>query len=355
MTLNMTKICNIEKFRLRTNLVECLVVLNLIIVNLIAAPVVALGAEHPSKRIDYAIAYVPFLHSVVMFGGWAPPDWIPTNEASRWDGNGWSRWTAPGAPAFAHHTMAFDSKRNVLVVCGRPTPSAGGEYQVWEYGGDKWERRANIPVGASAQGDPKLTYDSGRNRLLLYVARNLGTAEVWEFDGKDWQLIKSPHQPVRCDDNGCLFQYSGSLKKAVLVGEERTTKEPLAWDGHEWGVAGGSGTQTWLWDGIDWARVPGDQPPRAVWGGITFDSARNQLVLLTTRMETWTLRNGKWLKLHRQRSPQPVPNGFFAIGYDPVRKTSLFFGGESRSSEPEKTWAYPEATWIYDGHHWVSR
>jgi hypothetical protein len=57
---------------------------------------------------------------------------------------------------------------------------------------------------------------------------------MWEFDGKNWQLISSPHQPIRCDDNGCLFQYDSALRRSVLVGEERTSQQLLAWDGHEW-------------------------------------------------------------------------------------------------------------------------
>jgi hypothetical protein len=312
-------------------------------------------ADRPSKRIDYAMAYVPFLHGVLMHGGWAPPNWISMNEAWKWDGESWSRLVTPGAPAFAHHTMAFDSKRSVLVVCGRPTAHEGGDYQVWEYDGTKWERKANVPVGATAQGDPKLSYDIGRGRLVLYVAHSQGTAQVWEFDGKNWERIIAPHQPVRCDDNGCLFQYDANLKRSVLVGEARTSKDPLGWDGHEWGMAGGTGTQTWLWDGVDWVRIPGEQPPRAMWGGITFDAAHNQLLVLNTRMQSWTLRDGKWIQLNPPRSPHPLPNGFFAIACDPVRKVDLFFGGESRPSEDEKAWIYPQATWIYDRHQWISK
>ena len=84
-----------------------------------AARAVVTSPEHLSRRIDYAIAYVPFLHSVIMHGGWAPPDWVPTSEAWKWDGHRWSPWVVTGSPAFAHHTMVFDFKRNVLVLCGR--------------------------------------------------------------------------------------------------------------------------------------------------------------------------------------------------------------------------------------------
>jgi len=276
------------------------------------------------------------------------------NEAWKWDGRSWSRWTVTGSPAFAHHTMAFDSGRNVLVVCGRPTPAKGGEYQIWEFDGKAWGRKANVPVQPTAQGDPKLTYDEQRKKLVLYAARNGQEAEVWEFEGKDWQLIRSAHQPLRCDDNGCLFQYDGALGKSVLVGEERTSDRLLSWNGDEWGMAGGTGTQTWLWDGADWLRVPGKQPPRAVWGGIGFDTNRHELFLLTTRMETWLLRGERWIRSRPKSSPRPVPNGFFATAYDPSRNSALFFGGESRSSKAEKDWEYPETTWSYDGEKWTS-
>jgi len=317
--------------------------------------IVPARAEQPSGRIDYALTYVPLLHAVLMHGGWNPPNWSPTNEAWAWDGKSWSRWQTPGSPAFAHHTMAYDAKRKMLVICGRPTPHQDGEYQIWENEGKAWTRRANIPVSTSAQGDPKLAYDTRKKRLVLYVASYAREAEVWEFDGKQWQHIKATHQPLRCDDNGCQFQYDESLHKMVLVGEERASKEPLDWDGKEWGMAGGSGTQTWLWDGVDWDQLRGEQPPRAMWGGMAYDRERRRMFLLTTRMETWTLARDKWVKLTPQNSPVPIPNGFFELSYDPAQRVTLFFGGENRRGKAEKDWTYPTATWLYDGQNWASR
>jgi hypothetical protein len=300
----------------------------------------------PGPRIDYAIAYVPFLHSVVMQGGWSSPRWIPVSDAWKWDGQGWSRWKTDDALAFAHHSMAFDSKRNVLIVCGRETPQRGS-YQTWEYDGSKWIRRDDIPVGTSAQGDIKIAYDALRSRIVLYAARTKGTSETWEYDGKSWQQVKVVHQPVRCDD-GALLQYDEATHRTVLVGEDRAGNELLSWDGHEWGADGGTGTQTWLLDGSDLTQVKGQQPPRATWGGIAFDG--HQTILLSTRMETWTLQR-EWRQLP-VASPKPAPNGFFAMAYDPVRKVVVFFGGESRQGELEKNWVYPDDTWMFDGRGW---
>jgi hypothetical protein len=160
---------------------------------------------------------------------------------------------------------------------------------------------------------------------------------------------------MRCDDNGCQFAYDERSRKAVLVGEERTDSDPLGWDGKEWGVKTGSGTQTWLWGGSDWTKLNGPQPPRAMWGGMAYDRKREQLTLLTTRMETWALRGDGWQKLSPATSPAPTPNGFFELAYDPEHKNSLFFGGESRLTEPERESKYPEKTWIFDGKTWTSK
>jgi len=328
---------------------------SLLIVMLWFAPMLSAASNPPSARIDYAMAYVPFVDGVVMFGGWAPPKWRPMNEAWVWNGDSWRQWEMSGAPAFAHHSMAFDAKRNILVVCGRPTPHEGGEYQIWENDGKTWSRKENVPVSSSAQGDPKLTYDSRRSRLVLYVASYDMDAEIWESDGRQWQRAQPTHRPMRCDDNGCQFAYDEHLRKAVLVGEERSEKEPLGWDGKEWGVNGGTGTQTWLWDGTDWKQLKDSQPPRAMWGGMTFDEKRQELMLLTTRMETWVLRSDSWQKLAPPTSPSPSPNGFFGLAYDPDHRNSLFFGGESRQTEPEKEWKYPQTTWIFDGQTWRAR
>jgi hypothetical protein len=306
----------------------------------------------PRPRIDYAMAYVPFRHAVAMHGGWYSPRWIPISEVWEWNGQVWSPWETSGAPAFAHHSMVFDSKRNVLVVCGRETPNRGS-YQMWEYDGSKWSQRANIPIGASAQGDIKIAYDIARNRVVLYAARTKATTETWEYDGKSWQQIKSAHQPVRCDD-GALLQYDEAQHKTVLVGEDRTGNNLLTWDGHEWSADGGTGTQTWLWDGSDWTQIEGQQPPKAIWGGIAFDALHQQVVLLTTRMETWVLQRG-WRQRHPSTSPTPAPNGFFAMAYDPIRRVTVFFGGESRQGGLEKNWVYPDTTWMYDGESWSTK
>jgi hypothetical protein len=69
----------------------------------------------------------------------------PANEMWKWDWHGWSKLTDMHSPSFAHHTMTFDSGRNVLVVCGRPTPARGGEYQTWEFNGNEWSTA--IPGG----------------------------------------------------------------------------------------------------------------------------------------------------------------------------------------------------------------
>jgi hypothetical protein len=312
-----------------------------------------LPSSHPSPRIDYAMAYVPFLHAVVMHGGWSSPRWVPMSEAWKWNGQNWSRWETSGAPTFAHHAMAFDTKRNVLVVCGRETPNRGS-YQMWEYDGSKWLRKADIPIGASAQGDIKIAFDAPRNKMVLYAARAKGTTETWEYDGKTWLQVKGAHRPVRCDD-GALLQYDETQRKTVLVGEDRTGKGLLSWDGHEWGADGGTGTQTWLWDGSDWTPVKGEQPAKAAWGGIAFDGLHRQTVLLTTRMETWTLGQGGWSRIHPASSPIPAPNGFFAMTFDPDKAVLVFFGGESRQSALEKNWVYPDSTWRYDGSNWSTQ
>ena len=279
------------------------------------------------------------------------PTWRPIAEAWKWDGGQhWTRWETNGVPAFAHHAMGFDSKRGVLVIVGRvPGRKVWGDYQTWEYDGFRWARKANVPISKSAQGDAKLSYDVERGKMVLYAALTKGTAETWEHDGKRWRKIKSVHAPVKCDD-GALLQCDQSIHKTILIGESYTGKDILAWDGHQWGYSGGTGTQTWLWDGTDWTQLHGEQPAEAVWGGLAFSKAQQRMILLSTTMETWMLGEKGWQILHPVHSPYPSPNGFFAMAYDPVAQSIIFFGGENRKGRSESEWAYPETTWIYDGN-----
>ena len=70
--------------------------------------------------------------------------------------------------------------------------------------------------------------------------------------------------------------------------------------------------------------------------GSTFSSLTNK---------TWVLSGGSWRELTSENSPSE--RGGPALGYDPVRKRVVLYGGfESRTEDLDDTWEW-------DGQQWV--
>ncbi|MBI4295233.1 MAG: hypothetical protein HY669_03600 [Chloroflexi bacterium] len=302
--------------------------------NGIATNATSLFSPEPSARIDYAMAYFPPDNGIIMHGGWGDPDWQPLNEMWKLDASGWSALEAPDSPAFAHHSMTYDSGRGVLVLSGR---HFDGTYQVWEYDGNGWVDKGDVPLGPSIDGDVEVAYDANLQRVVLYAAGFDGVSvETWEYDEIDWVQKVPQHQPPAVAD-GALLQYDGTAQKTMLVA-------PIGdlWQEHE--------AQTWLWDGIDWSEVGGTQPPNAGGGGMAYDSARGEMVLITSQMDTWTFDGTGWTQIFPRTSPVPVPSRFFAMAFDPVQQIAAFFSGESVDAEGNYT--YPDTTWLWDGTNW---
>ncbi len=303
----------------------------------ILAPFFTASATTITGRIDYAIAYFPPANAVILHGGWGPTsdsstNWKPRSEMWRLDEFGWSPVSAADSPAMAHHSMAYDSDRQVLVLCGRVDAEdwSSFTYQTWEYNGTGWVRKPDIPF--AFMGDLEVVYDKERHVTVLYAAGYEAGLETYEYDGTSWTRKMPAHQPVATGD-GALMKYDEVNKKTVLVGAVSGT------------------TETWLWDGTDWTKVQGTQPANALTGGMAFDSGKGEMVLLTTDMQTWTFDGTSWSRKAPVLSPSPSPMGFFAMAYDPIRQTSLFFGGEQRLSEPP--WGYyPLTTWQWNGTTW---
>jgi len=88
-----------------------------IILFLIFSSFSAYAGDAPSGRIDYVIEYFPPANAMIMHGGWGPSNnWTPLNEMWKLDATGWSQMVINGSPAMSHHSMTYDSGRQVLIA-----------------------------------------------------------------------------------------------------------------------------------------------------------------------------------------------------------------------------------------------
>ena len=291
---------------------------------------VAAGQTNPPATIDYAFAYLPAAGALMLHGGWGPPTWQPRNAAWALDQTGWHALSPTGAPAMMHHAAAYDSRRSVLVLCGRTGYGAPAPYtnETWEYSGALWQQTADLV--SMYDGDVELAYDARRGVTVAYVADDT-TSETWEYDATNWARIPTLIRPTANSD-GALMRYDALAQQIVLL----TTTNPLF-------VSDTYVSQTWSYDGSNWELRAQGLPTNAFGAGMACDEARSNLVLLTTDSETWTWNGETWTL----QSPllAPPPRSFFAMAYDPQRSVSVIFSGEAGALYPTDTWEWNGETW----------
>ena len=184
--------------------------------------------------------------TVVMFGGmlgdrsaaWPSDTWELT-------ANGWARIATEGPVGRGRTALAYDSKRNQVVLFGGVGAPAGpngpqpffSDTWVWERG--SWRKVADGgPRGRYAHG---MVYDEGAGVVLLYSGaaahRDAPLTDMWQWDGTRWTEIRltgpTPgfrYQPVMI--------YDKARGRTVLIG------------GYQ-----GQGTDTWEWDGRAWKQI----------------------------------------------------------------------------------------------------
>lgn len=184
---------------------------------------------------------------LVVFGGYNG-----TTLADTWslNSNGLSMSWLPmltlGSPgARQSHAMAFDPRRNCLVVFGGA--DANGQFlgDTWELTpaafGFQWTQRttANAP---SRRWQHKMDYDPARGVVVLvggygnpqcgqYCASHMN--DVWEFDGFDWRQ-RQPSTSLPAVHEGAGFAYDSNRQRFVLQGGGGSVPYPVPYPVDTW-------------------------------------------------------------------------------------------------------------------------
>lgn len=294
--------------------------------------ITAVPVSGPASRLDYALAFYPPLGGLILHGGWAAPGWTPRNDTWKLDVLGWKQLPLPEAPALARHSMTFDVRRGVLVMCGQTNPATTA-HQTFEFDGTGWRSAPQVPLREA--GEVEVAYDPIRQRVVLYWAGlpdTVQTVETWEYDGQSWIQMTPPQMPVSCPQ-GALLKYDPTFQAVMLVG------------------AGASGeVETWLWEGRNWSHLKSQPPTAAVGGGLAFQTGLGRMVLLATNLATWVLEAPDWRPLHPPHAPAyPTLTGF-SLEYDPLRQVAAFVGPDRASSGDGA--GNSSTTWEWDGMDW---
>lgn len=205
----------------------------------------------------------------------------------------WVAEPVPPALAVTEPGVAFDGRRQRLVVHGGSTAVGATLMEHWEFDGRVWSRR-DIALPSARQAHA-MTFDARRGVVVLFGGavpaprgqRPSSLGDLWEFDGTSWRDVRTTGGPSPRHSSG------------------------VAWDARRGRtiVFGGVGPDgllgdTWGWDGAKWTRLADTGPAPRAMGYLAYDAMRDRVVLFGGRLgwpndaaDTWEFDGTSWARI----------------------------------------------------------
>jgi hypothetical protein len=167
------------------------------------------AVEGPVGRSRTSMVYDGARKELVLFGGAGVPPGpkeplVIFDDTWVWNGAnaaGWRKMSGPSPPARYAHAMAFDSRRNIIVMYGGAQMTADRQTahleDMWQWDGRRWTEIKLTGRTPGKRYSPAMAFDPSRNRIVLsggleVKGRGEFTAfdDVWEWDGASWTPMK---------------------------------------------------------------------------------------------------------------------------------------------------------------------
>jgi cysteine-rich repeat protein len=282
-------------------------------------------------RADHALAEDGRGHVLAFGGTSSTSSTVPLADTWRFDGSAWSQVVRP--PARAAVAAAVDARHHVLVRFG-----GGDDFnmpigsETWELGRDGW---AAFPDGALADDSPppllfaRMVYDAKRDELVLFGGVQSGPSfddRTWIRHGTTWEV----KHPVPSPPGRILhaMTYDAARGVTVLSGGSDALDNPI--------------DDTWLWDGTAWTKDLSPGPGARKSSAMGYDPIAQQVVLFGGASATGPLGDvwiwdGAWHAVTTTSGAQPKPQQGATFTWDPAGQRLLLTGG---SLAPFRTWAW---------------
>ena len=184
----------------------------------------------PGRRTGHAMVYDAQMGRVLLVGGDDPENSGETDGATKdtwaWDGETWEDITPEGAqPRACRHSMAYDTKRGVVVLYGgglcitEYSPDSD-QLGTWEFDGSQWKKIEIEGDAPDVRYNSAMAYNQNIGKLLLYIPGKENTfdtdSQIWSWDGQSWELFPDSQSLAgRRDATLNEFGFSG---ECVLLG-----------------------------------------------------------------------------------------------------------------------------------------
>ncbi len=291
-------------------------------------------SEHTlTPRTGHAMAYDSKREVVVLFGG---DDHDYDGQTWEWNGRAWRLAATTGPSPRSGAIMAFDTHRGVTVLYGGVGGQAGDD--TWEWDGAQWSLRA---TRGPALREGAMAYDSTR-QVMVFFGGLTGTplvGETWEWNGEVWALRSDSGPSPR---SRVALAYDPIRARTTLFGGRGES-------------ANMTSNETWVWDGIQWALAANAGPSPRCSSAMAFDAAIGRLVLFggtaasgTSQVgDTWEWNGVSWSQV---QGLQPPARREHTLAYDTARGQLVRFGGRTHPQPPSDLWG---DTWTRTAAGWL--
>ncbi len=242
--------------------------------------------------------------------------------------------------------MAYDPKSTHIILFGGLSPTDVGTKlaydlaDTWEWTGIRWVQRypATTPPRRSSDG---MVTDTKRSRVVMFGGRQAATQlnDTWFWTDGNWQQINTANAPPARFLTG--MAYDSARDRIVLFGGAATASDQTTVNNMY---------DTWEFDGTNWTQrnAAGPTVNKPI---LTYDSARNQLLMLgindktETQMYLYNPADGTWTQQHPTTLPGCVQEA--GMVFQTQSNTVMETGGVCASSTST------EETFEWDGTNWT--
>jgi hypothetical protein len=290
-------------------------------------------ADTPPPSAGHALVYHSGLGAVLLvnggLGGHSSPPSSARTTIWRWTGSEWTVLSDAGPPIRNLGGVAYDARRNRLVMYGGTYSQNLSYDDTWEWDqASGWQQKE--VSGPGIRDHVEMVYDATRERVVLYGGQLPGNEfprDTWTWDGTSWQQLHESGPAGRVHYG---LVYDPGTQRTYLFGGSVP--------------ASGRSGETWYLAAAGWTPAAPAIDPRSharlgatshgviLVGGFPESAATSLQRLMDTG---WVSENP---------AGHPGARYMTAMAYDPVRQVTVLFGGGVGNAVLADTWEYHQST-----------
>ena len=303
---------------------------------LFAAQLQPTPAAGPPPSAGHALVFHDSLKSVLLvnagLGGMKSPPASTRTFIWRWTGQAWVVVDSMGPPVRNLGGVAYDSRRDALVLFGGSYDQHTVYDETWEWSRKVgWMRKSAAGPGRRDHTD--MAYDPVSGRVILFggqIASDSFPADTWTWDGVSWTRRVQSQGPSARIHHSIVYDPKG--QRVLMFGGVLPPRTGLG--------------DTWAWSGSEWRSVAAPWYPRShsrlaitsrgvvMIGGIPPRSSSSIPLL----------GDSAWRS--EEQPNNPAARYLTAVAFDHLRGVTVLFGGGGPPGDSlyDDTWEHHPLT-----------